>query len=380
VQGCYFRNTGPITVGDMSHRTEDLNILGCGQAFVCDNVFEGIGRCGGIVVNHGSSQVVITGNLFINYNGDAITVSSTTVRPPVGSVLKPENDLGSYPSRSAVITGNIIDLTYNGENPINRTGIRVDASEVTIADNQIYVRGQFDPRVTGIRLGEPALHLTVHGNLISNCGTGLITGRASSRVTQVIDPTTFMESSLPLEWRYTHQYQGWNVAWLSGGKVTGTSVIEAYDPATLRFKLTAPRELKVGDGFEVYPSGPANWSLHDNTITGCLSPVVLDNYGSVTSQFSRNLISRGGAVSVKAAVSVQGWYKLLGNQISGFDEPGGVGLQLVPDKLGKPLPNVYRGNSLQHCTVGVSESVAGLWEVSVRDGNSFVGCGDAGVK
>ena len=380
VQGCYFRNTGPITVGDMSHRTEDLNILGCGQAFVCDNVFEGIGRCGGIVVNHGSSQVVITGNLFINYNGDAITVSSTTVRPPVGSVLKPENDLGSYPSRSAVITGNIIDLTYNGENPINRTGIRVDASEVTIADNQIYVRGQLDPRVTGIKLGEPALHLTVHDNLIRNCGTGLLATRANSRVTQVIDSTTFVESSLPIEWRYSHHYEGWNVVWLEGGKPVGTSVLDSYDPGTLRFKLKAPRDLKVGDGFEVYPPTGANWSLHDNTITGCLSPVVLDNYGSVTSQFSRNLISRGGAVSVKAAVSVQGWYKLLGNQISGFDEAGSVGLQLAPDRLGKPLPNVYRGNLLSSCAVGVSESAPGLWEASSREENNFVGCGGTVAK
>jgi hypothetical protein len=81
VIGSYFRNTGAITVGDMSHRFEDLNELGCGQAFICNNVFEGIGRCGGIAVNHGSSQVVISGNVFINFNGDAITVSSTTVRP-----------------------------------------------------------------------------------------------------------------------------------------------------------------------------------------------------------------------------------------------------------------------------------------------------------
>lgn len=376
VIGSYFRNTGAITVGDMSHRFEDLNDLGCGQAFICDNVFEGIGRCGGISVNHGSSQVVISGNLFINFNGPAITVSSASVRPSV-PWFKPDAalDSGSFPSRSAVVTGNIIDLTYAGEHPTNRVGINVDASEVTIANNQVYVRGEADPLVTGIRLREPALHLTVHDNLISNCGSGLVTGRAASRVTQVIDGTTFLEASLPLEWRYTHQYQGWRVVWLSGGKVTGTSTIESYDPSTLRFKLSAPRELKVGDSFEVYPPGPADWSIHDNTISGCRNPVVLDGYGSATSGFCRNLVDRGGAAGVKAAVTVGGWYQLLGNQITGFDEPGSCGLSLLLDKLDKPLPNLYRDNCVTRCAVGITESRPGLWEAAVRDRNSFTECG-----
>ena len=66
----------------MSHRSDDLHRLGCGQAMVADNVFEGIGKCGGITVNHGSSQVVIANNLFINYNGTAINASSYTVSTP----------------------------------------------------------------------------------------------------------------------------------------------------------------------------------------------------------------------------------------------------------------------------------------------------------
>ena len=376
VVGSYFRNTGAITVGDMSHRFEDLNELGCGQAFVCDNVFEGLGRCGGIAVNHGSSQVVISNNLFINYNGNAITVSSATVRPSL-PWYKPDAplDWGSYPSRSAVISNNIIDMTYAGDKPANRTGISVDASDVTIADNQIYVRGECDPRVTGLRLRDPALHLTVHGNLVRNCGTGLVTGRAASAVTQVIDSTTFMEASLPLEWRYTHQYQGWQIIWLASGKVVGTSVIDSYDPATLRFKLKAPRDMKAGDGFEICPPGPANWSLHDNTLTGCLNPVILDNTGSETSRFVGNQISRGETSGVRQAVSVQGRYELRDNQISGFDEPGCAALWLGPDRLGKPLPNLIRGNLISRCAVGVVESVPGLWEATVREGNVFTDCG-----
>lgn len=321
VIGCYFRNTGAITIGDMSHRYEDLNELGCGQAMVRDNVFEGIGRYGGIAVNHGSSQVVISGNLFINFNGPAITVSSQTVRPSL-PWFKPNAplDWGSFPSRSAVISGNIIDLTYAGTNAADRVGISVDASEVTVADNQIYVRGQCDPRVTGIKLREPALHLNVHDNLIRNCGTGLVTGRINSRVTQVIDATTFHESSLPLEWRFSHQYQGWNVVWLRSKQTVGTSVIESYDPATLRFKLKSPRELKVGDTFEVFPPHSANWLIHDNTITGCQRPVVLDSHGSDTSLFRDNLIERGGVANATNAIAVTGRFKLSGNHIVGFGE------------------------------------------------------------
>ena len=210
------------------------------------------------------------------------------------------------PPRSAVVSGNIIDLTYAGENARPRAGITVDASEVTVADNQIYVRGSADPRVTGIVLREPALNLNVHDNLIRNCGVGLRTGRVASSVTEVLDPVTFREASLPLEWRFSHLYRDWNVVWLSGGAPAGTSVIEAYDPATLKFTLHAPRPLKVGDAFEVYPPAGSNWSLHHNTITGCLTPVTLDSYGSETSAFADNTLSRGEAAGVKAAVTVRG--------------------------------------------------------------------------
>ena len=320
VTGCYFRNTGPVTVGDMSHRYEDLEELGCGQAIVSDNVFEGIGRCGGVAVNHGSSQVVISGNLFINFNGPAITVSGQTVRPGL-PWFKPDapRDWGSFPSRSAVVTGNIIDMSCVGEKPAERVGISVDASEVIVADNQIYVRGPCDPRVTGIRLREPALWLNVHDNLIRNCGAGLITGRAGSRVTQVVDSTTFHESSLPLEWRYSHQYRGWNVVWLRGGQAAGASTIESFDPVTLRFKLARARDIKVGDSFEVFTNS-AGWRIHDNTITGCRRPVVLDSHGSDTSLVRDNLIERGGAAEATQAVEVRGRFTMKGNRIVGFGD------------------------------------------------------------
>jgi len=375
VIGSYFRNTGAITVGDMSHRFEDLNELGCGQAFICNNVFEGIGRCGGIAVNHGSSQVVISGNVFINFNGDAITVSSSTVRPAL-PWYKPDAplDWGSYPSRSAVITGNIIDMTCTGDKPVRRTGINVSASEVTIADNQIYVRGKADPMVTGIQLANPALKLTVHDNLISNCGTGLITRRKSSRIVKVLDKTTFHETSLPLEWRYTHQYQDWNLLWIKKDKVTGSSVIDSYDPFTLTFKLRDPYEMNEGDVFEVYYPGAAHWSIHNNTITGCEKPVILNDYGSETNRFFLNVIERGNTSGVMAAVTIGGRYQITGNQVTGFDEQGSCGLLLIPDRQGNSLPNIYRDNFVTRCAVGISESKPGLWKAATRERNSFANC------
>lgn len=326
VNGCYFRNTGPITVGDMSHRSAHLNELGCGQAMIRDNVFEGVGGCGGIRVNHGSSQITISGNLFINFNGPAIVISSETVRPDL-SWFKPgepaPTSRSSFPSHSAMISGNIIDMTYPGTNTDARTrvGINVSASNVTVADNQVYVRGSCDAHVTGIRLSEPALHVTIHNNLIRNCGSGLVTGRARSHVTAVIDSLSFLESSLPLEWSYSHCYEGWNVVWFSKGITNGTSVIESFDPLTLCFKLTAPREIKVGEAFEVFPAHSANWLIHDNIITGCQQPVVLDSYGSKTSIFKDNLISRGGnAGATQAIQTVRGQFQLDGNRINGFEE------------------------------------------------------------
>jgi hypothetical protein len=380
VIGSYFRNTGAITVGDMSHRFEDLNELGCGQAFVCNNVFEGIGRCGGIAVNHGSSQVVISGNVFVNFNGPAITVSSATVRPTL-PWYKPDAplDWGSYPSRSAVITGNIIDMTCTGDKPAGRIGINISASEVTVADNQIYVRGKTDPLVTGIQLSDPALKINVHDNLIASCGTGLLATRMSSRVVKVLDKTTFHEASLPLEWRYTHQYQGWDLLWINDGKVTGSSVIDSYDPSTLTFRLRDPYEMNEGDIFEVFFPGPANWNIHNNTITGCLKPVVLDNYGSVTSLFCDNIIERDGATGVKAAVTVEGLYQIKDNQITGFDEHGSCGLLIMTDRSGKPLPNIYRGNIISFCTTGINEGKPGSLKLSKTNNNDFYGC-KTGVK
>lgn len=361
--GNYVRNSGPVTIGDMSHRTDDLHRLGCGQAIIQDNVFEGIGRCGGIAVNHGSGQVVISGNLFVNYNGTAIDASSYTVPT-------------SFPSRDITIRDNIIDLTYAGEKPASRTGIRISASNVVASGNQVYVRGAVDPLVTGIAISEPALNVRVHDNLVRNCNRGLVTGRAVGRVTKVVDEKTFEQDGLPLEWKDSHLYRGWNVVWLAGGKPLSAATLDTFDAESCRFTLQAPREMKVGDRFEAFaPHGP-DWDIHDNTITGCRVPVLLDSYGGDTALFRANTIDRGQAVNVQQAVESRGRFSLMDNQIAGFDEPQSAGLYLCPDRLGNPPGSLIRGNTIERCSVAVREAIVGLWDAEAARGNLVRFCGD----
>ena len=134
--------------------------------------------------------------------------------------------------------------------------------------------------------------------------------------------------------------------------------------------------MKPGDSFCVFPSGPANWNFHDNTITGCTSPVVLDSYGSETSLLKGNLITRGEATGVKAAVEVGGLFKLIGNQISGFDEKDSSALSLAADALGRVARSIYRDNIFERCIAVVPKDQAALWDAAKPEGNVFVECGE----
>jgi hypothetical protein len=307
--GNYVRNAGPVTIGDIPHtlpREDHYHDLGIGQAIVRDNVFEGIGRCGGVTVIYGTAQVVVANNLFINYNGNAIVASSATVH-------------NNYPSQNISISGNIIDLTCIGGKPASRMGIHVSASGVQLHDNQIYVRGACDPKATGIELRDGALNVNAHDNLIRNCARGIVTQRLSGTITEADDSRTFRQAGLPLEWRTSHLYRDWNLVWLKDGKPSDQSVIEGYDAKMLQFKLKEPRDMKPGDRFEVFPSS-ANWNIHDNIITGCPQPLALTSHGSDTSFFRDNLIECGGATNAAQAIVATGRFKLSGNHIAGSSE------------------------------------------------------------
>lgn len=165
------------------------------------------------------------------------------------------------------------------------------------------------------------------------------------------------------------------MVWVAGGKPVGRSVIEGFDPKTWRFTLKEARQTKTGESFEIFPPSGANWNLHDNTITGCLNPVVLDSHGSNTSLFKDNTVTRGDTSGVKQAVEVRGRFNLIGNHFSGFDEKDSSALSLYPDRLGQKPRNEYRDNVFERCASVLTESQKGLWETLSATVNSFTDCG-----
>jgi len=129
--------------------------------------------------------------------------------------------------------------------------------------------------------------------------------------------------------------------------------------------------MKVGDRFEVFPPS-ANWNIHSNTITGCLKPVVLDSYGSETSIFRNNIVSRGDAADVKQAIEVHGRFQFIGNHISGFDEKDATALALFADPFGRVSHNLYRGNMFERCANVVTETQKGLWNPADAQNNIII--------
>lgn len=317
--GNYVRNSGPVAIGNLGPANRDKTYpdLGAGQHIVADNVFEGGvsygGRTGGYAIGsaRGATQVIVRNNLFVNFNSSGVSA--------MGEAVSRE-----YPAANTTIIGNIFDLTCVGQKPVRRTAVIVSSNDAIVADNQIYVRGQCDPMATGIRLQEPAMNLNVHDNLVRNCAQGIQSERGRSQVGEVIDQRTFLRSdgwreALPLERSRPWQYRGWSLAWLQGNKPAGTSILESFDPETLQFKLRDSRAMKAGDRFEVVvPS--LNWNIHDNIITGCQRPIVLDSHGSDTSLVRNNLIERGGETGATQAVVATGRFQISNNHVVGFDE------------------------------------------------------------
>jgi len=308
--GNYVRNAGTVAMGNIRSRSEDFEILPSGQHIVADNVFESFVPYGGCAIRAagGALQVVIRNNLFINFGSSAIELTCAT-------------GVRDLPAGIGTITGNILDMTAVATNAVKRVGIDVSATGVIVADNQIYTRGPTDPLVTAIRLKEPAVNLNIHDNLLRDCGTGIIAESADGLVGKVIDPRTFERAEGPagiaLERRRSHRYRGWHLEWLTGAGTKTFSVIEDFDPETLRFRLKAPAQMKERDRFTVFPTR-ANWDLHDNTITGCTRPVVLEAHGSETSFLRNNLIARGAATNAVQAIEGDGRFHATGNHVNGF--------------------------------------------------------------
>ena len=307
---------------------------------------------------------MVANNLFINCNGNAIRAAD------------PSTQRG-YAGHGVVVSHNIVDLTCVGDKPRTRSGIEVSANGTIVSGNQVYVRGEADGRVTGILIREPAVDVNVNGNLVRHCGSGLCTARTRTKVTGVVNDTTFLQDGLPLGGRWSHTYRGWTLAWLADGRVDSTCTLAGYDPATKQFTLTGPRKCSLGDRFEVFPPSGANWNIHDNTIDGCLRPVVLDAYGSATSLLRNNVVTRGRAAGVKEALALVGRFSLIGNHIAGFDEPGSTALALRSHGLRRCAASMIRGNTFERCSQAVTQSEKGLWPASASRGNTFLDCGDS---
>ena len=322
--GNYIRNAGTVGMGNLGPANRDATFpdLGAGQHIVADNVFEGNTPYGGCAIrtSRGATQVIIRNNLFINFGSSGVEVGGN-------------NLANEFPASHTTVTGNIFDMTVIGQKSAARTAVTISADDTIVSDNQVYVRGTPDAMVTGILLREPAMNVTIHDNLLRNCGTGILSMAAQSRVGEIVDATTFAagSGSVPMGWQ-PHLYSGWDLEWFRDAKSAGSSVIASFEPLTSRFRVKQPREIKPGDRFEVYPRS-ANWNIHDNTITGCLKPVVLDSHGSHTSYLKDNVISRGEVTAAKEAIQlVRGQFHLTGNQTADFGEA-----EIASPKDAKPL-------------------------------------------
>lgn len=370
-EGNYVRNAGTVAMGNLgaANRDESFPDVGAGQHLIAGNVFESVVPYGGCAVRAavGATQVQIVKNLFVNFGSSAVNISG-------------RSGPTHYPTATAIIAGNQFDMTEIGETSAPRIAVDVSASDVIVSDNQIYVRGECDPQVTGVKVLEPALNLNVHNNLIRNCGTGILAGRGVSTVTEVVDERTFALGSrfIPLDHRLATQLAGWELVWLAGGKAADRSVIEAVtgaaSPESVRIVLREPRTAKVGDRFELIPPG-ANWNVHDNMITGCRRPLVLDVYGGPTSIVRNNTIVRNGTTGIAQALELHGRFALKGNVMVGFDEPESVTLSLYPDPLGRVVRGLFCGNTFERCGVAVRESQEGLWAAANTRDNLFIDCG-----
>ena len=371
--GNYVRNSGPVATGNLGAAKiiDDKTYpdLGSGQHIIADNVFEGSVPYGGCAIrsNRGATQVIIRNNLFINYNSSGVKIDNV---PSTSESI----------SSNTTIVGNIFDMTCIGQKSIPRAAITVGINDTIISDNQIYVRGKADPLVTAIRLLEPALNVIAHDNLIRNCGTGVLAESLEARVGEFVDDRTILlitrPAGLPSLRISADAYKGWSMVWKPYKGIepqSGISVIEAFDPETLRVKLKEPHPSKTGDRFEFIATS-VNWNIHDNTITDCLRPVVFNSYGSKTSMFNNNLIIRNSTAGVPVAIEVHGCFQLKGNRLIGFDEENATALALFPDAAGRAGKSQYQGNIFENCYEVVTEKKPGLWKNSLIKDNMTIDC------
>lgn len=271
ISGCYISNAGCIAMGNTRRRYDLLYKRGSGQHIISDNYFEG----GTIkdnmpMIKAGSiaTQIIIKGNVFINFNAPAISI--------IG-----EGQSVDTPPENVIISGNSMDMTAIDGESKERYGIKITSNFVTASDNHIFIRGERDEKTTGIIISDDAIRVILHDNTIAGMGVGIASEYAIGAVGDVVDEKHFyrLEGTVaaavkPMLLRpMSHRYRGWVIRWLADET---ESVIEDFDPLSLVFTLTAPREMRTGDVFCIYGPNALPWSIHHNIIDNCNMPLSLE--------------------------------------------------------------------------------------------------------
>lgn len=257
--------------------TKNKNMeLGPCQAIISDNIFEAGNISGGISIGDSATQVIVSNNMFIGYGKESAITAISSAR--------------HVPCRSIIITGNSIDLTaMEGQSNNERVGISIECSNVTVANNQIFVRGENNPKTTGIQIADHVTNINAHDNIIENCDHGLRSGcrvyikdknhfefhHTESEVSEVIDSKSFIDQHIPGTWDRQPACENWNILWKSGantGKVTKVVHLETEKrTVTLQDNIS----INTGDKFFIYPDY-SNWQIHHNTMYKCANPLLID--------------------------------------------------------------------------------------------------------
>ncbi len=282
--GCYVKNAGGVAVSNIRDRKNEHERYPRGQLIVEDCVFESgevLNHAGGqINLSAGGSQFIIRGNQFINYNENAIFIN-------------PGQADCEFPVENNIIVGNSIDMTCEGEEPKKRIGIMVGASDTTVSDNQISVRGK-DVTVTAIAIADYALRVNVHDNITRGVGHGIKSFHIDGKVGDTVgdDGRCFKRKydawgGMPyLLRRRSHRYRDWHIVWMD--EKGGENIIAELDPVSLVFTLKNTDELYTGRPFRIYPPAEAGWLIHDNILQAEV-PMELDTYSGRTAHLEDNI-------------------------------------------------------------------------------------------
>lgn len=271
IEGCYFRNTGPLAFGNSRTRGEFHELLPTGQVVISGNHFEGgcLPNTAMIRVGAGATQIIITGNNFINFNSNCIETYG-------------EGTIYDLPSENTMITSNVFDMTASESESRSRYAIKISNNFATVADNQIYVRGERDDRLIGIKISDDVTRVQIHDNTFAGVGVGIRSERVYGKVGIVVSDKEFYRAEYSritkapkpmLLRRRSHCYRNWTVRWLADGS---ESVIEKFDAESFVFTLKEARELKTGDEFIIYSTVSAPWNIHDNVFDDCCETMLLD--------------------------------------------------------------------------------------------------------